>query len=284
MWQVVERRGSAGALHETWPDRSERASRTVAFSEVTNEALVIGSMQPLASRQPDPPAALRQSRRCGCARSTLASRQPDPPAASSMSREERSTDGTLAGTHAMPAAIPAGTKCPLEVVRRRSGGGAVYVAPGQQLWVDMWIPRDDPLFEEDVLRTSIVAGRVWAGALEQLGVSRIDIHDGRVMLGQWGALACFASLGPGEVLTDGRKSVGISQRRDRDGAWLQTMLPLVWDPAYWVPNLTCVGMRQDDSKALEQWLMDNVAGHIDISLGSIARNVLMDVIISHLPL
>ncbi|MCL4433714.1 MAG: hypothetical protein M1399_02945 [Actinobacteria bacterium] len=253
---MVERRGSAGALHKMWPDRYQRASRTVAFSEVTNEALVVGSMQPLAGEQLDLPSA------------------------SGMGREGHPADANLDVTRAKPA----GMKCPLEVVRRRSGGGAVYVAPGQQLWVDLWIPRDDPLFEEDVLRTSILAGRVWARALEKLGVSRIEIHGGRVALGRWGALVCFASLGPGEVLTGGRKSVGIAQRRDRDGAWLQTMLPLIWNPAYWVPSLTCAGMRQEDSKALEQWLMDNVAGHIDSPLGSIARNALTDAIVSHLPL
>ena len=27
-----------------------------------------------------------------------------------------------------------------DIVRRRSGGGAVWLAPGAQLWVDVWVP------------------------------------------------------------------------------------------------------------------------------------------------
>ena len=39
---------------------------------------------------------------------------------------------------------------------------------------------------------------------------------------------CFAGLGPGEVLVDGRKVVGISQRRDRFGARFQCTALLAW--------------------------------------------------------
>ncbi len=37
----------------------------------------------------------------------------------------------------------------------------------------------------------------------------------------WSSLVCFAGLGPGEVTVDGRKLVGISQRRTRAGARFQ---------------------------------------------------------------
>jgi len=39
---------------------------------------------------------------------------------------------------------------------------------------------------------------------------------------------CFAGRGPGEILVDGRKVVGISQRRDRSGARFQCTALLAW--------------------------------------------------------
>ncbi|MDQ1414199.1 MAG: lipoate---protein ligase, partial [Acidimicrobiaceae bacterium] len=39
-----------------------------------------------------------------------------------------------------------------QVLRRRSGGGAVLVGPGQVLWTDVVIPADDPLWTADVGR------------------------------------------------------------------------------------------------------------------------------------
>ena len=40
----------------------------------------------------------------------------------------------------------------------------------------------------------------------------------------WSDLVCFAGLGPGEVLLDGRKLVGLSQRRTRNGVRIQGTL------------------------------------------------------------
>ena len=41
----------------------------------------------------------------------------------------------------------------MDVVRRRSGGGAVLVGAGEQVWVEVWIPRDDALWDDDVIRS-----------------------------------------------------------------------------------------------------------------------------------
>ena len=41
---------------------------------------------------------------------------------------------------------------------------------------------------------------------------------------------CFAGLGPGEVTVDGRKVVGISQRRTRAAARFQCVVLERWDP------------------------------------------------------
>jgi lipoate---protein ligase len=115
------------------------------------------------------------------------------------------------------------------VARRSSGGGAVYVAPAAQVWVDVWIPKGDPLWVDDVIDSSAWLGRAWLDALTVVGAGGLEVHRGRLEKGGWGEVVCFASIGPGEVSAGGRKLVGLAQRRTRDGALFHTSSPL--DPA-----------------------------------------------------
>ena len=70
----------------------------------------------------------------------------------------------------------------LEVVRRRSGGGAVLVVPGDVLWIDVVVPADDPLWDDDVGRAHPLAGRRLGGRLGGAG-------------GRWaGAQGCTGAL------------------------------------------------------------------------------------------
>lgn len=119
----------------------------------------------------------------------------------------------------------------VEVARRRSGGGAVWVAPGDPLWVDVVVPRGDPLWTDDVGRAFLPIGRAWQRALDALGVAGTTVHEGPLERSPWSALVCFAGLGPGEVHRDGAKLVGVSQRRTRAGARFQCAVPVRWDPA-----------------------------------------------------
>jgi lipoate-protein ligase A len=114
----------------------------------------------------------------------------------------------------------------IEVVRRRSGGGAVYVAPGGELWVDVVVPRGDDLWDDDVGRATYWLGDAWATAIGDRAV----VHRGAMVHHEWSALVCFAGLGPGEVTVDGRKVVGISQRRTREAARFQCVAYERWDP------------------------------------------------------
>jgi lipoate-protein ligase A len=116
------------------------------------------------------------------------------------------------------------------LVRRASGGGAVLVGPGGQAWVEVWLPRDDPLWDDDVVRSSWWFGEAWSRALASLGVHGCEVHRDRAVHGAWSDVVCFAGVGPGEVSVGGRKVVGVSQRRTRDGARFQSMAQLQWAP------------------------------------------------------
>jgi lipoate-protein ligase A len=120
---------------------------------------------------------------------------------------------------------------PIDVVRRRSGGGAVLVEPGDVAWVDVFLPAGDPLWQDDVGRSFWWLGDAWAAALEALGLAgRVEVHKGPLVAGPWSPLVCFAGLGPGEVTVDGRKAVGMAQRRTRAGALFQCAVPIAWRP------------------------------------------------------
>ncbi len=118
----------------------------------------------------------------------------------------------------------------VEVVRRRSGGGAVLLVPGAVLWVDVILPAGDPLWLDDVGRASYWLGEVWVAALASLGVGGAVVHRGALVRNDWSGLVCFAGLGPGEVTVAGRKVVGISQRRTRAAARFQCVVLSEWDP------------------------------------------------------
>lgn len=132
----------------------------------------------------------------------------------------------------------------VEVVRRASGGGAVFVGPGQSLWVDLVVPVDDPLWAVDVGRAMWWVGEAWCHALRAVadrgGLDAIDgrapsVWRGPLVRTAWSDLVCFAGLGPGEVSVDApsgvpMKVVGISQRRTRLGALFQCAAVLRWHP------------------------------------------------------
>src|SRR5947208_1991150 len=104
-----------------------------------------------------------------------------------------------------------------EVVHRRSGGAAVLVEPGAAVWVDVTIPARDPLGDHDVGRAFHWLGAAWAEVLDAVVPDGRPVrwHDGALQRTPWSASVCFAGLGPGEVTVDGRKVVGLSQRRTR---------------------------------------------------------------------
>jgi lipoate-protein ligase A len=125
---------------------------------------------------------------------------------------------------------PAADARGVEVVRRRSGGGGVLLTPAGQAWIDVTIGRDDPLWHDDVGVAFAWLGAAWARALAGFGLQP-SVHEGQLVTTAWSRAMCFAGLGPGEVTVEGRKLVGISQRRTRDGARFQCIVHRRWEPA-----------------------------------------------------
>jgi lipoate-protein ligase A len=145
----------------------------------------------------------------------------------------------------------------IELSRRRGGGGAVALAPGQQLWLDAWIPRDDPLWNLDVSIAAEWCGAWWTRALAGVGQVGFEVHRGRAESGELGDLACFAGRGPGEVFHGGRKVVGLSQWRAREGALFSSCAYLLWDPA---PLLAVVNVGATSRRTLATGLSSVATG------------------------
>jgi lipoate-protein ligase A len=126
----------------------------------------------------------------------------------------------------------------LDVAKRRSGGGAVLIVPDDIVWIDVvaargWMP-------DDVRASMIMVGECWRQALiearidtARIAEARVDqtvtpdemaVHRGGMVASGWSDLVCFAGIGPGEVLRNGTKLVGLSQRRTREGVRIQGLI------------------------------------------------------------
>lgn len=130
----------------------------------------------------------------------------------------------------------------IDIVRRRSGGGVVYVHPDTSIWCDITIPRDDVLWNDDVSTSMLWLGQVFVEALTPWLTT--SVYRNEFMVGQDGREVCFASTSPGEVFADASKVVGISQRRTREGARFQCVLYRKWNPEDWAHCLTSSDVAQ----------------------------------------
>ena len=117
----------------------------------------------------------------------------------------------------------------LDVVKRRSGGGVVLVGDGHTMWVDVLVPRDHAVWDDDVARATWWLGETWREVLRREGVDGLAVHRGPMQSSDLARVVCFAGRGPGEVFAGSAKAVGISQRRTRDWARFQCALSVRWD-------------------------------------------------------
>lgn len=118
----------------------------------------------------------------------------------------------------------------VDVVKRRSGGGAVLLVPGEFVWLDLVIPAHDALWADDVGHAMVWVGELWQRALGDLAIAG-DVNKtaggGDV---RWAKQVCFAGVGAGEVVHGERKLVGVSQRRTRAAARFQSLCHIHWRP------------------------------------------------------
>lgn len=136
----------------------------------------------------------------------------------------------------------------VDVARRRSGGSAVLLRPGEHVWIDLFVPAGDPLWVDDVVEAAWWVGDVWRSALGSLGVSGLAVHRNGLVASRWSPWVCFAGRGPGEVMAGERKVVGLSQRRTREWIRVQTMVHLVWDAAATLSLLRLPGEARRDGR------------------------------------
>jgi lipoate---protein ligase len=157
----------------------------------------------------------------------------------------------------------------------------VLVAPDDPLWVDVWVPADDPLFEVDVGRAFLWLGRAWSEALGQIGLSGLVVASGPTSSAEGAsAVACFGAVSSGEVMIDdGRKIVGLAQRRVRAGAWFHGACLGTWDPAALVALLSLSpahARRLVDELAPAAVGLLDVLGGADLSLLGRTADVFVD--------
>lgn len=154
----------------------------------------------------------------------------------------------------------------VEIVRRRGGGGAVFVGPGELVWADVFVPAGDEHWSADVAVAFHWLGGVWTAALADLGLEA-TWHDGTFCTTTWSRLVCFAGLGSGEVSSGGRKVVGLSQRRSRAGSLFLCAALLRWNPATLLDVLTLTD--EDRASATED--LSAVAAGLDVGEDALAN-------------
>jgi lipoate-protein ligase A len=149
----------------------------------------------------------------------------------------------------------------LAVVRRRSGGGAVLVTPDDPVWIDVWVPVGHANWTLDVTHAFEWLGASWGAVLGGLGLCGVEVQGPEPgACTRWSSLVCFGGIGAGEVTCGGRKMVGLSQRRNRYGAWFHGACVLHWDPQ---PLLDVLSLPDAERSAAREGLAGAVIGLAD---------------------
>ena len=98
------------------------------------------------------------------------------------------------------------------------------------LWFDIFIPKDDPLWRDDISRSMWWVGQFVANALTKEGLTGLHVHRGAMLRVPGSGTVCWLGTGPGEVVVRNAhtvaKVVGIAQRRTRYAALFQVGVAL----------------------------------------------------------
>jgi len=146
--------------------------------------------------------------------------------------------------------------------------------------MEAWIPRDDPLWDADVATAAAWVGAWWSHALGPNGGGDRVVHRGRAAPGDHGALVCFSGRGPGELFVGGRKVMGISQWRSREGSLFHTCAYAHWDPR---PLIELLDIDQPTRSGLLVDLPRSAIGVDDLAPDAPSLTALQDALLTSFP-
>ncbi len=150
----------------------------------------------------------------------------------------------------------------VDVVRRRSGGGAVLVEPEAMTWVDVIVPSGDDRWTDDVVASMRWCGEQWLRALAAIGADgagTLEVCTSSMPQTDVSDLVCFGGLAAGEVTSGGAKLVGISQRRTRQAARFQCAVHHTWRPRRLLALLAAPRPTPEVLEALPVAVVDRAA-------------------------
>ena len=166
----------------------------------------------------------------------------------------------------------------------------MYIDPTRHCWIDVIIPTKSKLWDNDVSTSFDWLGTVWADTLKTLIAPNSHpgqapdptfrlprTHRGPYQPGPTNGLVCFGSLGPGEVTVSGRKLVGISQRRTKQGCRFQCLVVPHWNPTPYRKYLT------DKAQTGFEQAIENLEVGLDTDTPKIEPRVLEQEFLQHLP-
>lgn len=129
----------------------------------------------------------------------------------------------------------------IELCRRATGGGAVLAGPWL-LGASVILPPGHPLVVPNIAESFRWFGQVHADWLKGIGIEARCVSSAEVKIDRSLAWACFGNFSHWEVEADGRKIVGLSQARTRNGVLLTSAI-LVGPPP-WALLCDVMGMGE----------------------------------------
>ncbi len=131
----------------------------------------------------------------------------------------------------------------VELVKRSTGGGIVYIDAAADLWIDFYLPASDERTQAHLEGSFDWLGHLW---LEAIGETNLELSISSSKPSSptsESGLYCFGSPGFGEVCSATHKIVGISQRRTRDFSKFQCL----YSPTAGIGGLGLIGREPDET-------------------------------------
>ncbi len=113
----------------------------------------------------------------------------------------------------------------IEIAKRRTGGGIVFIDKRQDAWLDIYVPSDAPFLSPKIENSFDWLGLIWLEALKATApeVGFRLLKSKPTNPASLAGSLCFNSMGFGEIALGPSKVVGISQRRSRDYSKFQCL-------------------------------------------------------------